>query len=79
MTTARLKRLARQNGRPSRADKRAGRYRTALDGLSGRRRLAEAWRWFTAEFKRLPVDRQDEITDRVVEIAADMNGKAGDR
>ncbi len=74
-----MRRLTSGNVKISRADKRRGRYEQAIAGLSGRRRLAEAWRWFTAEFKRLPVDRQDEITDRVVKIAADMNGKAGDR
>lgn len=74
-----MRRLTSGNVKISRADKRRGRYEAAIHHLSGRRRLAEAWRWFTAEFKRLPVDRQDEITDRVVEIAADMNGKAGDR
>ncbi len=65
--------------KPTGAEKRRDRYEQAIGRLSGRRRLAEAWRWFTSEFKRLPVDRQDEITDRVVEIATDMNGKAGDR
>ncbi len=76
---AAVRRLTSGNVKVSRADKRRDRYQKALGPLSGRRRLAEAWRWFTSEFKRLPVDRQNEITDRVVEIAADMNRKAGDR
>ncbi len=67
------------NVKISRADKRRGRYEKAIAGLSGRRRLAEVWRWLTSEFARLDVDRQDEVADRVKEIAAELNGKAGDR
>jgi hypothetical protein len=67
------------NVKVSRADKRRRRYEQAIAPLSGRRRLAEVWRWLTSEFARLPVDRQDEVADRVAGIAADLNGKAGDR
>lgn len=67
------------NVKISRADKRRDRYERSIAPLSGRRRLAEVWRWLTSEFARLPVDRQDEVSDRVREIAADLNGKAGDR
>ncbi len=74
-----MRRVTSTNLKASRADRRRSQYEQSITPLSGRRRLAEAWRWFTAEFKRLPTDRQDEITDRVVELAAEMNGKAGDR
>ncbi len=67
------------NVKISRADKRRRRYEHTYLTLVGRRRLAEVWRWLTSEFVRLPVDRQTEVADRVAQIAADLNEKAGDR
>lgn len=67
------------NVKVSRADKRRARYEAAYLPLSGRARLAEVWRWLTSEASRLDAAGQSAVADRVAAIAADLNGKAGDR
>lgn len=63
----------------SSANKRKARYEALIDAQVGRLRLGQVWRWLLSEVKRLPVDRQTAVADRIRVIAAELNREAGDR